>query len=56
MSFETMLSDHFCFVFLDKINRILIHDICSMMIVVYHQIKTPIDFLYRQDLNLKFLI
>ena len=40
----------------DRYDRTSMHGICSIMIALYHQIKTLIGFWYRQGLNPKSFI
>jgi len=44
------------FFVIDRYDRISIYNVCSMIITLYLQAKTPINFWCKQNLNLRFFI
>ena len=53
MSFANIISEQ-TFFFLYRYDRVLTYDICSTMIVFYHQTKISINFLCKRDSNFEF--
>ena len=45
-----------CSFFLFFFDRVSTYDVCFYNFALYHQIKTPIDFWYKRELNPRSLI